>query len=255
MTNSVLKSHTWVPFSADKMDLISKYILISCWEPNYQMNSLICIWYFKCERSERWEQRHGPASVNRRSATSCNSYLLRINLSSTSPKNTHRNLCWEGEADTCWQHHQSATTTSSIHFFSEDTTTIIQRAKCPLRQGDKLQDNTHSPWRCRTDIPLIPHHASTRTTKTTHTSRGWGVLGTELHLVPSPFFLAHPFWDTNEWHIEAGQSLHLHPHCLHQMETDTSEDTASTQTDVSGRLCQYNRWRILILTSRPRSHF
>lgn len=36
------------------------------------------------------------------------------------------------------------------HFHTEGQTS-------PETQGDKLQDTTHSTWRCRTDSPLIPH--------------------------------------------------------------------------------------------------
>lgn len=67
-----------------------------------------------------------------------------------------------------------------------------------------------------------------------------------------PPSFSYPFWDTSQRHNEAGQSLHLQPahHCLHQMETDTSEDTASTKTEVVT-----DRWCTLILTRWLRSHF
>lgn len=143
-------------------------------------------------------------------------------------------MCWKGEADTCWQHPHSATTTSSI--FSEDTTTFIQRAKRPPRHkgtNDKTPPPPPPPTQ-HDDVGLIYHSllisASQHKTHedNAHFSRAgsfghWATLGPSRLL---PFMLRH-----KRWHIEAGQSLHRKT----QMETDTREDTASTQSDGSDR--------------------
>lgn len=137
-----------------------------------------------------------------------------------------------------------------IHFHTEGQMS-------PKNRSDTLQDTIHSTWRCRTDLTTHASslHPSTRATKTTHTSRGWGDLGTELHLVPSTFFFSHQFWDTREWHIEVGQSLHLQPTTVY---TKRRLIPTKTQHPTEGRgkhLSQYIQWCTPILTSRPSSHF
>lgn len=123
----------------------------------------------------------------------------------------------------------------------------------PETQGDTLQDTSHPTWRCRTDIPLILHLCipaqEPRRQRTLLEGGEIWALSYTWSLPPRcprpPFFFILRHKRVTHW--SRPKLASANHHCLHQMETDTSEDTASTRH-------QHNRWRILTLTSRPRSH-
>lgn len=125
----------------------------------------------------------------------------------------------------------------------------------PETQGDKLQDTIHSPWRCRTDILLIPHlRTPAQEPRRQRTLlEGRGVLGTELYLVPSSC-LTH-------FETQASDTLKQAKACIYPSTVYTKWRLIPEKTQhppkqkVVTDISQYNRWRILILTSRPRSHF
>lgn len=159
---------------------------------------------------EKWEQRQGPASVNRLSATSCNSHLLLINRwSQQAQKNMHRRERQIHADNITTLQPPSQVSTSSVR-----TQPLSYRGpNVPWDTGDKLQDTTHSTWRCRTDIPLIPHlripaQEPWRQRTLLECGEFWALSYTWA--LPPSSFLIH-FCDTSEWHIEAGQSLHLQP--------------------------------------------
>lgn len=126
-TKNILKPSTWVPLSAAKVGLILNRKWVWFYQTRwFNSDGRPFFWSVICLRSEI----RGKDQYQLTAAASCNPYLLLISRWSQQVQNKHAQ---EGEADTCWQHHHSATTISSIHFFSEDTATIIQRAKRPLR--------------------------------------------------------------------------------------------------------------------------
>jgi len=99
----------------------------------------------------------------------------------------------------------------------------------------RYKENTtiHSTWWSRTDIPLIPAQEPWR-----HWGV-WGVLGTELHLVPPPSLPFFLLWKTH-WSRPNLASTALH--CQHQTETCTRGCTTPPKTKVVADIPHYNRW-------------
>lgn len=110
-------------------------------------------------------------------------------------------------------------------------------------------------------IPLIPHlripAQEPRRQRTLLEHGEFWALSYTWSLPPSSF-LTHFETQANDTMKQAKACISSSPppphHCLHQTETDTRGDTASTQTEGSDRHLSVQQM-ILILTSRPRSHF
>lgn len=205
-------------------------------------------WSVICLRGERqW-----PASVNGPPATSCNSDLFLISQWSQQVQKT----CTGGRGrymltSPLCNHHLNYPLRQWRHHHTEGQMS-------PEIQGDKLQDPTHSTWRCRTDLPLIPHLRipvqEPRRQRTLLEGGGFWALSYTLALFP--------FFHTSEWHIDAGQSLHLQLPTVYTkrrlipektqhppkqlMHTDTRQSTKITCLKASARPVLL--WAVLLVT-------
>ena len=126
-------------------------------------------------------------------------------------------------------------TPPSIHFFSEDTATITQRAKCPPRYKGT---NYKTPPIQHADVGLIYHSCliSVFQHKSHEDSaHRVGLLALSYTRFLSPFLLCTHFETKTHRSRPELASTTPAPHCRHQTETDTREDTdrhLSTTTDV-----------------------
>lgn len=100
-----------------------------------------------------------------------------------------------------------------------------KRQTSPEKQGDKQQqqqDTSTPTWRLGLIPPLMPHLRTPapepRRLRTLLEGGEFGALSYTWSLPPSSFLTC--FWDTSEWHIDVGHSLHQQP-----TESGTKEDT------------------------------